>query len=172
MRNTPDSDGLGFVLADLSRLLRRDFDRRVRALELTQAQWRAIAHLARRDGVNQTALAEQLEVAPITLGRLVDRLETAGWVRREADPADRRASLLYLTPKAEPIIGEMRALAAEALEDLVAGIPESARKSLVETLARMKQNLAAAEAAASQRSTEGTTDDGRRRQESKHRNTR
>jgi MarR family transcriptional regulator, transcriptional regulator for hemolysin len=172
MHRNPDSDSVGFLLADVSRLLRRDFDRRVRALELTQAQWRAIARLARQDGVNQTALAEQLEVAPITLGRLVDRLETAGWVRREADPADRRASLLYLTPKAEPIIGEIRALADEALADLMAGIAESARTALVETLVRMKQNLTEAEAAAGHSSTEGTTDDGRKRQDSKHRSTR
>lgn len=172
MHRNQDFDGVGFLLADVSRLLRRDFDRRVRTLELTQAQWRAIAHLARRDGVNQSALAERLEVAPITLGRLVDRLEAAGWVRRECDPADRRASLLYLTPKAEPVLDRMRAVAQSVLEDVMAGIPDAARRQLTETLARMKQNLSEAEAAAGQDSTEGTTDNVRKRQQSEHRGAR
>jgi DNA-binding MarR family transcriptional regulator len=168
----PDSESIGFLLADVSRLLRRDFDRRVRALKLTQVQWRAIARLAREGGVNQAALAERLEVAPITLGRLVDRLEAAGWVTRQADPDDRRASLLFLTAKAAPILDEIRAHAEEALEDLMAGIPRPDRKALVKTLARMKENLSVAEAAAGEGSTEGTTDNAGRRQESKRKHVR
>lgn len=143
----PDSDSVGFLLADVSRLLRRDFDRRVRALELTQAQWRAIAHLAREDGLKQAALAERLEVAPITVGRLVDRLEAAGWVVRRPDPADRRASLLYLTEKTAPIIDEMRSLASEALDELMTGVSQTARRDFVKTLKRVKQNLLDADAA-------------------------
>jgi MarR family transcriptional regulator, transcriptional regulator for hemolysin len=167
-----DFEGIGFLLADVSRLLRRDFDRRVRALSLTQAQWRAIAHLAREDGIKQAMLADRLEVAPITLGRLIDRLEAAGWVTRAADPEDRRASLLFLTPKAEPILDEMWAHAAEAFEDVMAGITQPMRKELVTLLERMKQNLSEAEAAADQSSTQGTTDHVRRRQEPKRSETR
>lgn len=135
---------VGFLLADVSRLLRRDFDRRVRKLGLTQAQWRAIAHLARQEGVNQAALAERLEVTPITLGRLVDRMEAAGWVRRRADRSDRRASLLFLTPKAKPILDELQAHADEARAALMQGISESARRQLIRTLQRMKANLSPA----------------------------
>jgi MarR family transcriptional regulator for hemolysin len=154
---------IGFLLADVSRLLRRDFDRRVRSLELTQAQWRAIAHLARGDGIRQAALAESLEVKPITLTRLIDRLEAAGWVRRTADPEDRRASLLYLTPKAQPILDQMWARADEARADLLAGVPDSAQDLLVRTLVTMKQNLSEAEAAAARDSNAGTNNHVRRR---------
>jgi MarR family transcriptional regulator for hemolysin len=152
--NWDAEQSIGFLLADVSRLLRRDFDRRVRALDLTQAQWRAIAHLAREEGIKQATLAERLEVKPITVARLVDRLQTAGWVTREADPEDRRASLLFLTAKAQPILAEMRAHADQALQDVMAGISQPARSGLIKALARMKKNLSAAEAAASSTTTE------------------
>lgn len=148
----PDQS-LGFLMADVSRLLRRDFDRRVRALALTQAQWRAIAHLAREEGVKQAVLAERLEVTPITLARLVDRMEAAGWVKRAADPDDRRASLLYLTAKAQPILAQMSKHADDAREDLMAGISATARKQLVSALSRMKRNLSEAASAAETHST-------------------
>ena len=143
--NPASQDGIGFLIADVSRLLRRDFDRRVRSLSLTQVQWRAIAHLLREDGIRQAVLAERLEVAPITLGRLIDRLEVAGWVRRESDPGDRRACLLYLTRKAEPILDEMRARAKEALDDALSGIAGTDRKRLAAMLETIKLNLSAAD---------------------------
>jgi MarR family transcriptional regulator for hemolysin len=139
--------GIGFLLADVSRLLRRDFDRRVRDLEMTQAQWRALGHLAREEGINQAALAERLEVKPITIARLIDRMEAAGWVRREADSADRRASLLFLTPKATPILDELQVRADEVIGELMRGIPKTARRALFATLEQMKTNLITAEAA-------------------------
>jgi MarR family transcriptional regulator for hemolysin len=166
-----DSDSIGFLLADVSRLLRRDFDRRVRSLSLTQVQWRAIAHLLREEGIRQTVLAERLEIAPITLGRLIDRLEAAGWVTRAPDPGDRRASLLHLTPKAEPILDEMRAHAKEALEDAMAGVPLADRRQLVKTLERIKQNLSECETAANSSSAQGKSESVRR-QERKRSHTR
>jgi DNA-binding MarR family transcriptional regulator len=156
--------GIGFLLADVSRLLRRDFDRRLRSLELTQAQWRAIAHLTREEGINQSALAERLEVAPITLARLVDRMEAAGWLKRRADPSDRRASLLYLTPKAQPIVDQMYTIADELLDNLMTGIPGSAREQLVATLNRMKMNLVGTIAG---ESTRGKNNNGGARQAAK-----
>jgi DNA-binding MarR family transcriptional regulator len=155
-----ESTNLGFLIADVSRLLRRDFDRRVRALGLTQVQWRAIAHLQRTDGIRQSALAERLEVAPITLGRLVDRLEASGWVSRKSDPVDRRVSLLFLTPKAGPILDGMRAHAKDALRDALSGVPQRMRKELVKALERMKENLSAVEAPAAIGSTQGTNNAG------------
>jgi len=139
---------VGYLLIDVSRLLRRDFDRRLRGLNLTQAQWRAIGHLAREEGVNQATLAERLDVKPITLARLIDRMEAAGWVTRTADLADKRASLLYLTEKVKPILDEMHAHAHAALENLLAGMSRSERGSLLKTLERMKENLSAAQASA------------------------
>lgn len=145
MSSKPDpEESVGYLLVDVSRLLRRDFDRRVRPLKLTQAQWRAIGHLAREEGVKQTVLADRLDVKPITAARLIDRMEAAGWVKRCADPDDRRAALLYLTPKVQPILKELRAHADEALEDLMAGVSTADRQTLIKTLSLMKQNLTAA----------------------------
>ena len=89
--------GVGALLVEVGRLLRRNFNRRAQELGLTQAQWQALAHLSRKQGINQACLADLLEVQPITLARLIDRLAAAGWVERRPDPADRRAQRLYLT---------------------------------------------------------------------------
>ncbi len=87
---------LGFLVSDIARLLRRNMDRRLQSLGLTQAQWRAIVHLSRSEGMTQAMLAESLEIQPITLTRLIDRMESAGWVERRTHPLDRRAVQLYL----------------------------------------------------------------------------
>jgi MarR family transcriptional regulator for hemolysin len=163
MASTKRSEkGIGFLLADVSRLLRRHFDRRMRDLDMTQAQWRALAHLAHEEGINQAALAERLEVKPITIARLIDRMEAAGWVRREADTADRRASLLFLTPRAAPILDELQAHADAALKTLMRGIPRSARREFRATLEKMKTNLNEAEGTTESASPKGKEDDGRR----------
>ena len=143
-----DSDRkLGFLINDLARLLRRNFDRRLQSLGLTQAQWRAIAHLSRQEGMTQIALAEMLEVQAITLARLIDRMEAAGWVERRSHPSDRRAVQLYLTAKCQPILAEMQNRASDMLTEAMAGIGAGAEEHVVEILQRMKSNLVAAEAA-------------------------
>ncbi|MBT6882724.1 MAG: MarR family transcriptional regulator, partial [Rhodospirillaceae bacterium] len=81
---------LGFLMADVSRLMRKRFDRRAHALGLTRAKWRVLARLRRREGINQTALADILEIEAITMGRHIDRLEENDWVERRPDPEDRR----------------------------------------------------------------------------------
>ncbi len=143
-----DSDRhLGFLLNDIARLLRRNFDRRLQSLGLTQAQWRALAHLSRNEGMTQIALADSLEVQAITLARLIDRMESAGWVERRNHPSDRRAVQLYLTSKCQPILAEMQSRATETLAEALAGVPVAAQQQIVEALQRMKQNLVAAEGA-------------------------
>jgi MarR family transcriptional regulator for hemolysin len=136
---------LGVLISDVARLLRRNFDRRLQSLGLTQAQWRAIVHVSRTEGMNQVALAECLEAQPITVARLIDRMQSAGWIERRSDPLDRRAVRLYLTPKSQPILEEIHARAAEMMSDGVAGLSAGAQKQLFENLQRMKQNLAAVE---------------------------
>ena len=144
-----DSDRkLGFLVNDLARLLRRNFDRRLQSLGLTQVQWRAIAHLSRNEGMTQIALADILEVQAITLTRLIDRMETAGWVERRSHPSDRRAMQLYLTGKCQPILAEMQSRASETLEEALAGIAAATEQQVVAALQRMKTNLVAAETAA------------------------
>jgi DNA-binding MarR family transcriptional regulator len=84
------SRNFGFLLNDVARLMRTAYDRRIRKLGLTRAQWWVLTHLYRSNGVTQTELAETLEIEKPTLGRLLDRLEAKGWVRREHDASDRR----------------------------------------------------------------------------------
>ena len=96
------TDTLGFLIADVSRLIRRRFDERARLIGATRAQWRTLVVLSRHEGINQGGLAELLEVEPITLCRMIDRLEEAGLVERRRDPGDRRAWRIYLTDKARP----------------------------------------------------------------------
>ena len=86
------------------------FEERARRLGLTRAQWALIAALFRREGSSQATLAEHLEITPISLGRLVDRMEKAGWVERRGEPADRRAYRLYLTERAHRLRPQLRAL--------------------------------------------------------------
>ena len=113
---------LGFLVSDIARLLRRSMDRRLQSLGLTQAQWRAIVHLSRSEGSTQATLAESLEIQPITLTRLIDRMESAGWVERRTHPLDRRAVQLYLTPQSQPILEEMHARAADTLSEATLGV--------------------------------------------------
>jgi DNA-binding MarR family transcriptional regulator len=131
----------GFLLYDAARLYRRDFERRAKQLGLTRAQWSVLAHLARNEGTNQAAAADVLEIEPITLVRLLDRLEAAGWVERRADPNDRRARLLYLTDKAHPILDQMYGLAMETRDLALTGIAEVDRDTMIEMLIKIRQNL-------------------------------
>jgi len=132
---------VGFLITDVSHLLRRNFNRRAQALGLSQAQWRALAHLSRDEGLKQSALAERLEIQPITLTRLIDRMEAAGWVERRPDPTDRRAMRLYLTARAQPVLSEMQRAAAGMLDEALRGLSVGERRQLVDALCQMKRNL-------------------------------
>ena len=154
---------LGFLVSDIARLLRRGMDRRLQSLGLTQAQWRAIVHLSRSEGMTQATLAESLEIQPITLTRLIDRMEAAGWVERRTHPLDRRAVQLFLTPQSQPILEEMHARAADTLNDATRGIAPRAVRQLVTTLEQIKHNLIAAESTAASSEISGITPHGRTR---------
>ena len=148
MMNKPELNRrFGFLLHDVSRLLRRRFDRRAEKLGLTRAQWSAVAHLYRQEGVNQATLADRLDVTQITLGRLVDRLEASGWVARRPHPADRRAKCLFLTAKAHAQLDHMRALADEVQGEALRGFPPEQHALLIDLLLRVKGNLSAVESA-------------------------
>ena len=142
---TPEQN-IGFLLSDVSRLMRRSFNRRARDIGLTLAQWQAVAHLSRREGINQATLAELMEIQPITLARLIDRLTETGLVQRRPDPADRRAVQLYLTEAAAPLIKTMWDLAAQTRAEALAGLPPGTRQMLIEALQHMRQNLITCEA--------------------------
>lgn len=143
MQNPEES--IGFLINDVARLMRRNFNRRAQGLGLSQAQWQALAYLRRQEGVKQVTLAETLEIQPITLARLIDRLEEAGLVTRRPDPNDRRAIRLFLTEKAKPLLKKMQELSAETRRQATMDLTEEGRRQFVLTLQTVKQSLLAAE---------------------------
>jgi DNA-binding MarR family transcriptional regulator len=141
------TETIGFLLHDTARLMRRDFERRTRALGLTRAQWQTLFHLHRNEGCNQVTLADLLEVEPISLARVIDRLEAAGLVERRADPSDRRARLLFLGERAHPLLGELKTLGGQTREIALAGMSEDERTQLLNLVTRMRSNLSTRDAA-------------------------
>jgi len=135
------SDSLGFLISDVSRLMRRRFDERARLIGVTRAQWRTLTMLSRHEGINQGGLADLLEVEPITLCRMIDRLEEAGLVERRRDPADRRAWLIFLTSKAHPLLKQLRDLADGMIENALHGLDAARRAELSDALGVIRSNL-------------------------------
>jgi DNA-binding MarR family transcriptional regulator len=135
------SDSIGFLVNDAARLMRRRFDERARLIGVTRQQWRTLFFVSRNEGANQGFLADMLEVEPITLCRMIDRLEESGMVERRRDPADRRAWQIFLTPKALPLIDRLHAIGEAMVEDALRGIPEPARDMLIGTLEQITANL-------------------------------
>lgn len=130
-----------FALSDAARLLRTYSDQRARDLNTTRAQWSVLVRLQRCEGVKQAELAEALDIAPITLGRLIDKLTSASLVERRADAADRRAHRLYLTEKAEPALRDLSALAEDVMERALRGLDEKTIRALTDALTTVKTNL-------------------------------
>ncbi len=133
--------GLGFLLADISRMARKEFDRRVRDLGLTRAQWLFLYYLARQPGCTQSEMAELLQMEKITISRQAQRLELAGWIQRDAHAADARAYHLELTPRAERIIARLDERADRLRNDFLEGISPARRTSLLADLTLIKANL-------------------------------
>jgi MarR family transcriptional regulator for hemolysin len=144
--NTPAENSLFYMLHDATRQLRKHFDRRATRLELTRAQWRALKATSRQEGLSQTELAEYLDMEPIPVGRVIDRLEKTGFVERRNDPADRRRWRLYLTPKAHAVVDEMEDIATGLREDALRGVERDDLDALMRVLGQIKENLVALEA--------------------------
>lgn len=141
MEQAPDDRRFGFLLHDIARLMRKRFDARARVFGLTRAQWQVLVTLRRQEGVNQAALAEALDLEPITVGRLIDRMEEAGWVERRPDAADRRVHRLYITARTRPIMVQLEAMAGILLEEAFCGLAQNERDSLLDQLLRIRANL-------------------------------
>ena len=131
------------LLTDVARMVRTLADRRARAQGMTRAQWMILARLRRRPGMTQRELAEILEVEPITVGRLVDRLESRGLVERRADPADRRVWRLHLTSTADPVLAEIDEARHLFDAEATRGLTSGERGAAIAALLRMKANLQA-----------------------------
>jgi DNA-binding MarR family transcriptional regulator len=144
--NTPPAKGVGLLIHDVARLLRRRIDQKAQAVGLTSAQWRVLAMVARaefRNEVppNQAAIADQMDLEPITLSRLVDRMEAAGMIERRPDPGDRRAHRLYLQEAARPLVNEFREVATSCLTGALSGVSDAEIDMVTEILTRVRNNL-------------------------------
>lgn len=139
----------GFVMHETARMLSKRFDQRARelGLGLTRAQCQVLAYLVYREGINQAGLADLLEIEPISLARLIDRMEQAGWVERRADPHDRRARRLFVTEKAKPVFARMVEVGTDTRAEALAGLTVSEREQLMELLLRVRRNLSERETA-------------------------
>ena len=132
---------LAWEISETSHVLRRFYDRRVAELGVTRAQWRVMLVLGRQPGMKQVELADRLDVEPISACRIIDRLEEAGLVQRQRDPADRRAWRLSLTAKAGPLREKLGELAEEMSLEAFEGLEGEQLETMRAALARVRDNI-------------------------------
>ena len=132
---------LGFLIHDVSRLRRSAFDRCLKPLNVTRSQWWVLAYLAREDGMTQSQLAEELDLGKVAVGGLIDRLEKAGLLRRDADASDRRVNRVFLEPKSKQLIARMRKVSHKLNQRILEGMGDDDLESAAVTLDAMKRNL-------------------------------
>jgi DNA-binding MarR family transcriptional regulator len=135
------SDHIGFLLNDTARLYRRAFNARTREDGCTALQWRLMMYIKREPGIRQGPVAELIEVEPITLSRMVDRLQESRLVERRADASDRRAWMLYLTPEAEELIAGVRPLIDELTATAMDGLTPAEQAELTRLVSKVQANL-------------------------------
>jgi MarR family transcriptional regulator for hemolysin len=155
-RVSPPAETLGLIINDISRLARKEFDRRVRELGLTRAQWLFLWHVAQQPGCTQSDLAERLQMEKITIGRQAERLLRTGWIERRDHPQDGRAYHLYVARKAEGIIARLGHAATKLRADYLRGLPNARRAALIADLLHIKSNLLRMDAVAKRRSHESS----------------
>jgi DNA-binding MarR family transcriptional regulator len=142
-KNSDEKVTFGFLVNDVTRLMRKLFDRRAARFGLTRAQWRALKRVHYSEGLTQNELAEYLEMEPIAIGRVIDRLQKAGFVERRGDPLDRRVRRLHLLPKAHTVLDDMEEIGQALFKQAQRGVAAADMKILLEVFTRMKQNLIA-----------------------------
>jgi MarR family transcriptional regulator, transcriptional regulator for hemolysin len=136
----------GFLLKETSRQYVQRFEQRARALGLTLPQCKALVHLAEHEGISQVRLGELTDLEPMTLVRILDRMESDGWLERRNDPADRRARRLYLQAKAKPLVDDVWHLVDLTRREAFSGIPRKDADFMIELLAKIQSNFASLEA--------------------------
>ncbi|GAA4326016.1 MarR family transcriptional regulator [Pigmentiphaga soli] len=136
----------GFLIADIARLYGTQFDRRARGnIELSRAQCRVAVYLSTFGQMNQAKLAELLEVTPMTVARILDRMQEGGWIVRVQDPNDRRAFHVQATAKTDEVLVDAQRLGDEVVDTALAGLTPEERKVLIGLLQRVRRNLSAAD---------------------------
>lgn len=141
----PEELMLGILMADVLRLMREDFAARTRAMPLSLSLHRLLLYVQRRPGSRQVELAEWLDVTPVTVGRMIDRLERQNLVRRESHPADRRAICVFVGEGATELLDRLSGKASETRQRALAGLSAEERRQLLAVLDRLRSNLAAPE---------------------------
>ncbi|SRR5579884_2072444 len=130
-----------FILNDAARMLKTFADQKASQFGITRAQWAVLVRLDRFEGLKQSELADMLDLQPITLTRLLDRLSECGLIERRSDPNDRRAKRLFLTPAAKPLLEQLGHLGDELTATALAGIERESVEQMVAKLATVKENL-------------------------------
>ena len=133
--------GPASLIVELARLIRKDFGQRAEHLDLTQSQWRALYQISHHSGISQVKLAEKLEVHPVSVTQVVDRLVKSGWVVRAPVPMDRRAVRLKLTDECIPLLEEMDAISIATRELVLDGLTDEERAAFEALLRRIRHNL-------------------------------
>lgn len=135
------TERLGFLIHDAARLMRRRFEARGSEHGLSAAQWRLLVRLVKEEGVAQARLAELLEIEPISVSRLLDRMEEGGWIERRPDAADRRVRMVFPSHKSRAAYSQIKSVAGEVYEEALAGLSDADRQALVRGLAAIVDNF-------------------------------
>jgi len=141
MRPRSKTREFAFLLNDVARLLRTYADYKASQFGMTRAQWAVLVRVEHSEGLNQSELAEGLDLQPITLTRLLDKLCDSGLIERRPDPADRRAKRLYLMPAARPLLEQLGTLGEETMAETLSGVDGNSVQRMVSDLAVVKENL-------------------------------
>jgi MarR family transcriptional regulator for hemolysin len=130
-----------YIINDVGRMIRTYADYKAKEFGITRAQWVVLARLDRFEGLKQSELAEMLDLQPITVTRLLDRLCQAGLIERRLDPEDRRAKRLFLTPAARPLLERLNDLGEELMRTALAGVSHESVELMVSQLGIVKENV-------------------------------
>jgi MarR family transcriptional regulator for hemolysin len=141
MTPQPTKREFAFTIMDVARMLKTYADQRGRQFGMSRAQWAVLVRIDRTEGLKQSELAEMLDLQPISLTRLLDRLADNGLIERRADPNDRRANRLYLTAAARPLLGRLSELGTDMMETVLDGLDEKSVERMLKQLVTMKDNL-------------------------------
>jgi MarR family transcriptional regulator for hemolysin len=141
MPQLPLKREFAFTIMDVARLIKTYADQRARQFGISRAQWAVLIRIDRTEGLKQSELAEMLDLQPISLTRLLDRLAGNGLIERRADPNDRRANRLYLKPAAKPLLEQLAALGTDMMGTVLKGLDEATIERMLKELGRVKSNL-------------------------------
>jgi DNA-binding MarR family transcriptional regulator len=145
LMNSQDTDSLGLLIHDAARLMRKRFEERAVGYGLSSAQWRLLVRLVKDEGAPQARLAELLEIEPISVSRLLDRMEEGGWIERRPDASDRRVRMVFPTARARETYGAIKSMAGEVYDEALCGLSSETRRTVMDALRTIRSNLAAAD---------------------------